>query len=381
MTRTTIPADELVHKAHTIGQYYGFIPLTKLTSRARSRDKRRNERVDPATTMRLDPAAEMVASFLRQCSGTAAAPTARQPLFVWHTNVAAGRPAPKRAVVQFHAIGSDRALADAVVIRTLLSLVRDLFRSEPVLRINSMGDRETRARYVRELATYFKKHATSLPEECIVQAKSDVLHAAEIVVARECADDLPAPTEFLSDASRRKFEDLLEYLEQTDTPYELARDLISRGDAWNDVCFEFVLDGQRVAWGSRYGELARRFYPGAVTAAIGAILTLSSEGKVVKKLPNARLRFSFIHIGDEAKRLSIRLAEDFRRARLPLTQHIGIESLMEQLHVVERTDSPYLLIMGRQEALENSAILRNRRTQEETLLPLDGLIDYLKAVV
>ena len=97
-------------------------------------------------------------------------------------------------------------------------------------------------------------------------------------------------------------------------------------------------------------------------------------------MPSSRLRFSFVHIGDEAKRLSIRLAEEFRKERVPLTQTIGIESLTEQLYLAEKQNSPYLLIMGRKEALENTAILRNRATQEETILPLAGIIGRLKAV-
>ena len=100
----------------------------------------------------------------------------------------------------------------------------------------------------------------------------------------------------------------------------------------------------------------------------------------MKKASLPRLRFSFIHIGDEAKRHSIRLAEDFKRAHVPLAQHIGIESLTEQLSIAEKSASTYLLIMGRREALENSAILRNRQTQEETILPLEGLAERLKAV-
>jgi histidyl-tRNA synthetase len=115
-------------------------------------------------------------------------------------------------------------------------------------------------------------------------------------------------------------------------------------------------------------------------SATGAVLTIASEGAIVKKVSPMRLRFSFVHIGDEAKRISIRLAEDFRKARVPLTQYIGTESLTEQLGLAERDNNPYLLIMGRKEALEGSAILRNRATQVEQTLPLSNLIERLKMV-
>ncbi|MDO8566890.1 MAG: His/Gly/Thr/Pro-type tRNA ligase C-terminal domain-containing protein [bacterium] len=377
--RDTIPAEELLNKARAVGQYYGFAPLTSLTNKARGSARTKAVYPSAVTALALDSVAETVANFLRQCQNTTCAPSQRQPTFIWHTNIAPGRPVQKKATIQFHALGSDRAIADTVVIRATLALVRDLFHEDPIVRVNSMGDKETRARYARELSNFFKKRSETLPEECVARSKQDVFLATELLIARECAEDLPAPTEHLSDASRKRFEDLLEYLEMTETPYELARTLISRGSIWNDMCFEVSVGGRRIAWGSRYNDLARHFFPDIPFSATGAVIQIASEGNVVKKAASARLRFSFIHIGDEAKRLSMRLAEDFRKARVSLAQDIGVESLTEQLHLAERRGSPYLLIMGRKEALEGSAILRNRQTQEETILPLAGLAERLKS--
>ncbi|MCX6786586.1 MAG: hypothetical protein NTU85_02080 [Candidatus Kaiserbacteria bacterium] len=379
MMRDCIPGEEFLHKAHAIGQYYGFTPLSLFTAKKRGAAHAKTNTQSTFPNPEEDPVAETVISFLKQCQNIECLPSTRRPLFIWHTNVTPGRPAQKKAILQFHALGTDRAIADAVVIRALTALSRDLFHEEPSVRINSMGDKETRARYARELGIFFKKRATVLPEECAILAKDDVFRAAESAIALGYTNDLPSPTEHLSDASRKRFEDLLEYLEMTETPYELARHLISRGNIWSDICFEINVGGRRVAWGSRYTDLTRHFFPSASFPAIGAVFQIASEGKIIKKISVPRLRFSFVHIGDEAKRLSIRLAEEFRKAHVPLTQHIGIESLTEQLYLAERQNSPYLLIMGRKEALENSAILRNRATQEETVLPLVGIIERLKS--
>ena len=379
MMRDTIPADELLSKAHAVGQYYGFTPLSILTAASRGAAHKTVEYPEFLSQLGNDSAAETVSSFLKQFQRVEQIPTQRQPMFVWHTNIAPGRPAPKKAIIQLHALGADHALADAVIIRALSALVRDLFHEEPVVRVNSMGDKETRARYTRELGNFFKKRAATLPEECVSCAKQDTMLAAELAIARECAEELPSPTEHLSDASRKRFEDLLEYLEMTETPYELARTLISRGNVWNDACFEILAGGRRVAWGSHYGDFTRHFFSTPFSAT-GAVLQIASSGTVVKKAVPAKMRFSFVHIGDEAKRLSIRLAEDFRKARVSLTQNIGVESLTEQLLLADRRESPYLLIMGRKEALEGSAILRNRKTQEETLVSLSNIIEHLKSV-
>ncbi len=377
--REVIPGDELLKKAHSVGQYYGFMPLSVLAAETRG-EKKTKQRPLPEmlSGLTLDPIAETVAGFLKQCKTMNIAPSAKLPLFIWHTNIAPGRPAPKKAVVQFHAIGTDRAIADAVVIRALTALSRDLYHEDPMVRVNSMGDKETRARYARELGNFFRKRASLLPEDCVTCAKRDALEAAELVLKREAALDLPSPTDYLSDASRKRFEDLLEYLEETETPYELARDLLARGSAWHETCFEILAGEKRVAWGSRYGELARLFFPTAHPA-VGGALMISTDGAKLSKPSVPRLRFSFVHIGDEAKRVSIRLAEEFRKARVPLSQDIGVESLTEQLHLAERRNPSYLVIMGRKEALEGSVILRNRATQDESVLPIAGLADRLKA--
>ena len=88
----------------------------------------------------------------------------------------------------------------------------------------------------------------------------------------------------------------------------------------------------------------------------------------------------FVHIGDEAKRESIKMADSLRKARIPMTQVLGVESLTEQMRVADELNPRYLVIMGRKEALERSVILRERATHTETFIPFDTLVDRLRAV-
>ncbi|HUQ30430.1 MAG TPA: His/Gly/Thr/Pro-type tRNA ligase C-terminal domain-containing protein [Candidatus Paceibacterota bacterium] len=380
MQRDAFSAEDVLRKAHAVGQYYGFTSLSALAAASRG-TATKTAYPENLVIDSLDQTAQSIASFLKQCRDNGIAPGLGKPLFLWHTNIAPGRAAPKQATVQFHAIGADRAIADAVVIRALRALTQDLFKDEPKIRINTLGDKETRARFARELGNFFKKRAATLPEDCTNCAKRDVFEAADLLIERACADDLPAPTDHLSDASRKRFEELLEYLEMTETPYELAPCLISRGATWSETCFEFKVNDRVVAWGSRYNDLARAFFKTPVTAA-GAVLRIeTATDKVPPAKKPSRMRFVFVHIGEEAKRTSIRLAEEFKRAHVPLAQTIGLESLSEQMLHVEKTNPPYMLIMGRKEALEGSAVLRNRETQEDLILPLLGLAEHLKDLV
>jgi histidyl-tRNA synthetase len=370
--------DDVLRRAHAVGNYYGFSSLSSLTSAKRGSPK---EPVSDSLNLdALDPTGREVAAFLKKVQGAGLTPSAQQPLFIWHTNAAPGRQAPKQIVIQFHALGADHAIADAVLIRAVRALINDLSKTEATIRLNSMGDKETRGRFARELTNFFRKQSANLPADCVSCAKRDVFEAAELLV-EDNANVLPSPTDHLSESSRKHFEGLLEYLEATETPYELVPSLLSRGLTWTETCFEIVSDSRIKAWGSRYGEFTKHFFKTSVPS-VGAVIRIdiSERSEVATIKERTAPRFVFVHIGDEAKRQSMMMADDLRRARIPLAQAIGIQSLTEQMRFVETLNPQYLLIMGRKEALERSVILRERATHSETFIPLDSLIERLKIV-
>jgi hypothetical protein len=82
MMRETIPTNELLNKAHAIGQYYGFTPLSTLTAKTRGSNKAKIPYPEALAAMSLDPIAETVAGFLRQCQHIQPIPSTRQPLFL-----------------------------------------------------------------------------------------------------------------------------------------------------------------------------------------------------------------------------------------------------------------------------------------------------------
>ena len=376
---TTLDPADVLKRAHAIGTYYGFDSFSHAAARLKGTV---NKGAYPEVALdQFEGHAKDVAAFLKKVRDAGLSPQPGRPLFLWHTNVAPGRTAPKNVVIQFHAIGADRAIADAVLIRAVRALASDLSKDEPVVRINSMGDKETRARLTKELSQFFRKRADVLPPECVLKAREDLLSGAELVFSAEVHAGMPTSTEHLSEAIRKHFESVLEYLEETDTPYELAPHLLSRGGAWNDVCFEIQAGEQVSAWGSRYADLVKHFFKGSGSS-VGAVIKIVTEAKanVAPLKAKSRPRFVFVHIGDEAKRESMKLADVLRRARLPLTQVLGVESLTEQMRYAETLNPPYLIIMGRKEALERSVILRERSTHTESLIPLDSLVEQLRTV-
>jgi histidyl-tRNA synthetase len=377
----TLKAEDVLKRVQAVGNYYGFLPLASLTAANRGKTGAKQAFPDTLQFNSLDATAQTVATFLKQVRDGGLMPSSTQPLFVWHTNASAGRPSPKQLLIQFHAIGADRSIADAVLIRAVRALAADIHKGELTLRLNSMGDRETRNRFSRELGVFFRKRGPLLPTDCVDCAKRDVFEAAELLIDSEHGGELPTPTDHLSEASRKRFEDLLEYLEATDTPYDLAPNLLSRGSAWSETCFEVRGEDRVLAWGSRYTDLTKHFFKTNLPA-VGAVLKVNVVPGAI--LPPAKIigqpRFVFVHIGEEAKRASMLIADTLRHTRIPLVQSIGVESLTEQMRLAEILNPRYLLIMGRKEALDHSVTLRERSTHTEVSIPVSSLVERLKAV-
>lgn len=382
----TIEPSDVLRRAHAVGTYYGFESLGSAAHKNKGAGTR-TPYPESLALDTLDPHARDVAGFLKSVRDAGLAPSLGRPLFYWHTNITPGRTAPKNITIQFHALGADRAIADAVLICAIRSLAFDVTKVEPRLKLNSMGDRETRGRLTRELTSFFRKRGNTLSETYTECAKKDVFAAAEMLIQTDEREGLPSPTDHLSEASRKHFESVLEYLESTETPYELAPHLLSRAGTWNDTCFE-VSAGERFhAWGSRYNDLAKHFFK-SIPSSVGAVIRITTDvltkGKKQPTITHDKKtvvpRFVFVHIGDEAKRESIKMADTLRKARIPMAQTLGVESLAEQMRVADELNPRYLIIMGRKEALERSVILRERSTHTETYIPFDTLVDRLKLV-
>jgi histidyl-tRNA synthetase len=377
----SLQASDVLKRAHAVGTYYGFVPFAAMAA-ANKKLATKGGYPENLVLDTLDGPAREAAGFLKSVRDAGLTPSIQTPLFLWHSNAAAGRPAPKQIVVQFHILGVEHPIADAVLIRAMRSLIGDLGKGQVSLRVNSMGDKETRGRFSRELNQFFRKQGAELSPECVACARRDVFEAAEMICStNEACEGFPSPTDHLSEASRKHFENLLEYLEATETPYELSPNLLSRGMSWSETCFEVRSDDGLHAWGSRYSELAKHFFKNSLPS-VAAVVRINTDTRdtIAPVKADKQPRFVFVHIGDEAKRESMKMADDLRKARIPLTQAIGIQSLSEQMRFADGLNPQYLLIMGRKEALERSVIMRERSSHTETFIPLDSLIERLKAV-
>ena len=290
------------------------------------------------------------------------------------------------------ALGSERSIMDALIIKTCMSILEEAGAENLSVDINSIGDKECRSGYIRELTSYYRKHINQLPAVDRERLKINPLRILDskeektIIINEQAPDSVS----FLCPSCKKNFKEVLEYLEEMDIQYSLNKNLVRGLSYYTRTVFEVmeqtnIEDGapMALAGGGRYDYLARQIgskkdVPG-VGFSIGVDRIVASPW--YKKLAPRILKkpkIYFIQLGSEAKLRSLNVIEILRKAHIPIAQSLSKDSLGSQLAIAEKLSIPYALIFGVKEALDNSVIVRDMGSRSQDTVKLGKLLEYLK---
>jgi len=292
-------------------------------------------------------------------------------------------------------LGTQKSIADALVIRTMTLILDEAGFKNLSVEINSIGDKECRGGYMRELTNYYKKHIAELCPACKERIKTNPLRLLDCKDAR-CLDlkvGAPTPIDSLCNDCRHHFKEVIEYVEEMGISYRINKNLVRGLDYYTRTVFEIIeLEPDRdesgvaplsLGGGGRYDLLAKSLgskkdVP-AVGGAIGVDRVIMSP---VHKPINPRIlkkpKVYFIQLGNEAKLKSFGIIETLRKAHIPIAQSLSKDGLAQQLAIAERSGAPYTIIFGQKEALDNTIIARNMETRSQETVKLADLPDFVK---
>ena len=397
-----------IGNAIRIAEYYGFAPLDGVprsdasTNFANKRGVLPLSKIESAISFaRRDERALL--SSARKClarlpmqvnlpSASATGPFAPPhsgTLLAWRTLMSTtGIPSVS---FELHVVGSTSAIAEALLIVVANAIAEEAGIKERALAINNIGSSDSSNRFVRDVGLYLRKHIESISPTLRPRAAVDPLGTLVQLIERghPAAPRAPQAMEYLTEEERRKFWELLEYLEMFGLPYELNAHILGSRDCWSHSLFEIsATDSETggrmpLAFGGRYDPLASRFARAPAFATMVSI-TCEVRGKTrVKretKAPQgeAQPAVYFAHLGSEARRRVLGVLENLRRASIPVHQGIWYERVAEQMSAARTLAVPYILIMGHKEAVEGTILVREVATNSQDAIPLPELPNYLK---
>src|SRR3989344_2128554 len=289
-------------------------------------------------------------------------------------------------------LGSEKSIMDVLVIKVGMSILEEAGALNLSIDINSIGDKECRNGYIRELTNYYKKYINILPEIDRKRLKTNPLRILDSKEekTKEINENAPDAVSFLCPSCKKHFKEVLEYLEEMGIDYNINKNLVRGLSYYTRTVFEVIEhsgaeDGAplTLAGGGRYDYLARQIGGKKDVPAVGFSMGVDRivESAWYKKLSPRILKkpkIYFIQLGSEAKLKSLNVIDILRKAHIPITQSLSKDSLGSQLAIAEKLAIPYSLIFGMKEALDNSVIVRDMLSRSQDTVKLNKLLEYLK---
>ncbi len=330
--------------------------------------------------------------------------TRPQPVMLWykgsffrHENPQAGRSREFQAF-GLEIIGEENSIADATIIKVVTTILEELGLTQFIVHINSIGDKECRGAYRKELSNYYRRKINHLCKDCKRRLKQNPLRLLDCKEesCKELKKEAPQMINFLCPNCKTHFREVLEILDTLNIPYFLDHYLVRGLDYYSRTVFEIfpipstdetaetpsLSGGFALLGGGRYDYLSKilsnKDVP-AVGMAMGAerVIMAMAEGKLFRHRPRVPKIF-FIQIGTLAKRKSLLLTEMFRKAGIPIAQSVTKDSFKSQLKIAGRLGTPLILILGHKEALEDTVIVRDLSLGGQDIIPFSETVEFVK---
>lgn len=299
-------------------------------------------------------------------------------------------------------LGASGPIAEATLIQAARAMLTLEGYENTMVEINSIGDKDSITRFVRELTAYYRKNLNEMSTECRQLFKNDPfeLLSSHDESCKALNDAAPRTLDFLTETSRRHLEEVLEYLETLKIPYVLNNGLLGNRKYCTETIFTIVNaargastpehlasekkpgDQHVLAVGVRYNGLAKRLGNKRDIQGVGISLLVKESRNGLRK-PLLKLKrpiASFVQLGLESKLLSLEIIERLRLAKIPLYLSLAKDRLGAQVSSVEKYHTPYVIVMGKKEAVERTAIVRRNDTHAQAVVPLEDLPKYMKKV-
>lgn len=291
---------------------------------------------------------------------------------------------------QFHQfgvenIGLDDARTDAETILLAVQGLHMLGFEKLSLKVNSIGDEESRHAYREALVKYFGSHIDEMCDDCHERLRLNPLRILDCKVPsdRQIAMGAPKISDYLSENSEKRFYQTLSILNDFGIDYEKDEGLVRGLDYYSEVVFEIHAvspeghDYGALLGGGHYGGLLKELggpdYAG-VGFAMGMerIYSLMKELGLLKDLDTG-IDLYVMPIGEEMLDEAFKIATEARMlgysAEVP-SQSAKLSSLFKK---AERRGAKFALIIGEDELSKGNAQLKNLSSKEQKEIALSDL--------
>ena len=290
---------------------------------------------------------------------------------------------------EFHQVGIESLgirtpLIDAEIIKMACEFLEKLGINDLVVEVNSLGNIDSRFRYIEELKKYLKDNFDGLSNDSKIRSDKNPLRVLDSKDENDQKILLNAPMlhDFFDEESNKYFEDLKYYLEKFEINYVVNQKLVRGLDYYSDTVFEVKsskLGAQStVLAGGRYDRLTEILadvkIPGIGFAAGIERLSLLIDDELIKK-ENKKI---FVIYFEETKDYFINTLNTLRKYNINVEFEYAPKGFGTQMKKANKIDAKYVLILGEDEMKNNKLSIKNFEDGSQEILTIDEVIERIK---
>lgn len=283
--------------------------------------------------------------------------------------------------------GDKTPLMDANLISIMVKFYERIGLRDVIVKINSIGNKESRDNYREALTNHFKPYLNELCEDCNNRFSKNPLRILDCKVDsdKECMKTAPKIIDYLDEVSKKHFDEVLRYLDLMEIKYKIDNNLVRGLDYYTDTVFEVeakVGDSLSIlGGGGRYNNLVENM-DGPSVPAVGfafgierIINALDSED--VRVISDNALDCYVIPVSEKEMDNAVLLVNSLRDNAFSVDMDYTNKKMNAKFKEADRYNAKFIVIIGEDEVKNNKLTIKDNLTKEEVKIERDNLIDYL----
>ncbi len=285
-------------------------------------------------------------------------------------------------------IGSDDLLAEVDVISLAYNTYNLLGLKNVLIKINTIGDKESRDKYREALIKYFTPNINSLCDDCKSRLNKNPLRVLDCKVDadKDILINAPKTIDYLNQSSLDRYNSLKEYLDLMDINYEEDLRLVRGLDYYDHTVFEIYADVEEMGnlalgGGGRYNGLIE-LLDGPSTPAVGFAAGID---RIIMAMDYSGVNFDLkdsidvyvMYVSDSEKETAAYLTQDLRiNGFITETDYLN-KGLKGEFKSADRLNAKYLVILNDEDLKNNEVKVKDNVTKEEELVNINNLVEFL----
>ena len=290
---------------------------------------------------------------------------------------------------QFHQInvesfGSSSPIADAEMILMLWSFLRGINLKNITLEINSLGCRDCRSAYERQLMAHLSEQSRDdLCEDCQRRTQANPLRIFDCKNPH-CADmvaSAPPILDHVCSECLEHFDTVRSLLQSMGIPYTVNPRLVRGLDYYQRTTFEVISENigaqSAIAGGGRYDGLVQ-LLGGPDVPGIGFACGMERLNLLLGEIPSNPPDFYIAVLDEEAFELGNRLAGTLRSQGYRGEMSYTSSSLKSQMRQANKLEARFCLLLGSDEVAQKRVTVKNMATGEQSTVPESAVAALLQ---